>query len=1547
MSLLSLLLRRFSPIVLLITQSTSQTIEGDYAVYSEPLSYADAVQYCSSKEPAGLWVIASVHNTTQETIIRAALESTNTSEAWVGAVPTTVSGKGKAWVWADGTPWDYDSDRLTDGNNGATSEAGTSISLMKASNDNSMWNVGGVNEEFGVVCHRTASYIRCPHPYTTCQNCCDINSGCECDQVCEENSEEARFNELGKFQCSMLKSHFTYSQVCPPNYTTCGECCDWNPDCVCDTYCQLDEWKNDESRRICNVPHSSGGPYCLKVTTGNSESDDGTLRLNAYSEQGAQDAFLQSEKSLEKNSEFIRCYPTKIAFLKVWNDSNDCWTGTIQLSTDYGVSYSYLSCTNCTPSHENEEISNRIAVDGDDNYTALPAAQYCSNSSSSNRCTIHTMNTDLDEATMCVQSKCMENGAPDDDCCAIPSAASCADGFQYFQSYYGCSKGLIQGQYSSCCVSTATVATSAEAIPGEAIPGVGMPGEGMPGEPPTWIPAVWLDENAHTVIANIGEAAFNAAFTHCPVVEYIRNGQTTAVYVRLTYIHAARFNAYKLFTESWNAEDNVLMRDFRLYDSLEDARADNGAWSYCNYENNEDRGFPLECGKKGRSDEDRYFSMPGGKKQAPGITSGVGFRIYTGSDCPADKAYDDESPCPHPYNTCDTCCDINSDCKCDQTCEYQGAEKANNLGEFICSFAKNHFEASPLCPPSYNSCDGCCDWNDDCSCSGQHCQLDDWRQDESLRICELPLTVTSRYRDAYVQNFGFGNACEEEGSSPITSEAECKFEATNAFADIYMETVKTSDVPPGCIRYDGTPFHSRGIYFNLASSGPSVEQPHSHVICRRTAESGPGCCFEVKKKSDGSYETYVGGNGGDKTEKECPVGVLRDCTSSDSTTRSPECGEDFDTVYHMAWEGVSCSMKDFGQGNNGTEEGSFMVTLEVTMALKEGTDLDRFKDDAESHMAATMGVDRQSVTSSMEIIENRRRRRQLGEEGRRFLNSIRIDDDFNSFNSRILAGAVATESTRVKMFFHIINLSEEKSNEVTAMMQTPEFEEKLNTGLQNAGASDASVTKIEITKTDDKTWIVILIIVVGIGAGMLGVWMIIWCVRRYCCPKKKVIKEDEKKPAQKVSEKDAEQHANGSTDPGDVIITGMTENEKEEMEKEHEKMQRRAEKFIPPANLPEMAEWKQKLEEFQEKQLTAHLPGTTSTALNNTTTAQADKKEAEHAIKQVREILKEQASHHEDPKLIGAVYNMYHGANKAEYDIGHTNGSGKDPDHERVVASLRSMSEKCKDAYPDLEQTLSNPIVLVKYGIELKSTYEKLVSRIAQETGAEYEKAGVKGLYRIVEKTAMIHGKMQHKCNNVFDVLRGMLVFESDAEIEKSVKKLAEETDVVRVKERLHNDSRTSEGWGDVMVNFRMKADPECTFSAGAEDYVCELQFARKDMLLMRKRFGGHAQYFKLRAATELHEVNGFNPSMSVSEEISKEVEKMIAIDDYGPKFTKLDELLRSAKEAESKKAQLFESRKSEKAKKQKDVKALARITAEIDDVTKLLQKMANQMRDI
>ena len=87
-----------------------------------------------------------------------------------------------------------------------------------------------------------------------------------------------------------------------------------------------------------------------------------------------------------------------------------------------------------------------------------------------------------------------------------------------------------------------------------------------------------------------------------------------------------------IFTDTWSSKNNVLHLDFELYDNIDDAELEKGAWSFCDYDDPE-IGFPRNCGKNG-SVSSKWFTMPGTRKSPTrGINQGVGFDIYIGNDC--------------------------------------------------------------------------------------------------------------------------------------------------------------------------------------------------------------------------------------------------------------------------------------------------------------------------------------------------------------------------------------------------------------------------------------------------------------------------------------------------------------------------------------------------------------------------------------------------------------------------------------------------------------------------------------------------------------------------------------------------------------------------------------------------------------------------------------------------------------------------------------------------------------------------------------------------
>ena len=131
-----------------------------------------------------------------------------------------------------------------------------------------------------------------------------------------------------------------------------------------------------------------------------------------------------------------------------------------------------------------------------------------------------------------------------------------------------------------------------------------------------------------TVVINngddIGTEAFNAKFRKCPVVRYrYEEASVHSMYVRTSMIPDS-MNPYLYFTHTWRNANNVLGTDFELYDSLSDARAESGKWTFCNY-NDQDTGYPRDCGKDGYVPH-QWFS----KRHR----NGYSFEIYVGEDCP-------------------------------------------------------------------------------------------------------------------------------------------------------------------------------------------------------------------------------------------------------------------------------------------------------------------------------------------------------------------------------------------------------------------------------------------------------------------------------------------------------------------------------------------------------------------------------------------------------------------------------------------------------------------------------------------------------------------------------------------------------------------------------------------------------------------------------------------------------------------------------------------------------------------------------------------------
>merc|ERR1719367_1802422 len=73
------------------------------------------------------------------------------------------------------------------------------------------------------------------------------------------------------------------------------------------------------------------------------------------------------------------------------------------------------------------------------------------------------------------------------------------------------------------------------------------------------------------------------------------------------------FSLLNTLLNSFTNENNQMNTDFKLYSTLEDARADTNAWTFCNY--NQWRGMPNECGPTARTtNQHARFNNPYGRE---------------------------------------------------------------------------------------------------------------------------------------------------------------------------------------------------------------------------------------------------------------------------------------------------------------------------------------------------------------------------------------------------------------------------------------------------------------------------------------------------------------------------------------------------------------------------------------------------------------------------------------------------------------------------------------------------------------------------------------------------------------------------------------------------------------------------------------------------------------------------------------------------------------------------------------------------------------------
>ena len=198
----------------------------------------------------------------------------------------------------------------------------------------------------------------------------------------------------------------------------------------------------------------------------------------------------------------------------------------------------------------------------------------------------------------------------------------------------------------------------------------------------------------------------------------------------------------------------------------------------------------------------------------------------------------------------------------------------------------------------------------------------------------------------------------------------------------------------------------------------------------------------------------------------------------------------------------------------------------------------------------------------------------------------------------------------------------------------------------------------------------------------------------------------------------------------------------------------------------------------------------------------------------------------------------------------------QDGDPEGFAAFNRAMEEEVFRFLDggQVRQQTTDIEILYDNAIAVRPEYNRLCEEIASSTGGEFKVAPLKHVFRAIEKTAMRADKSRRfECSNVYDVVRGALVYETMTEVRAGLKEVCDKFDVVRIKNRFFSvgDAASSGGWRDLVVNMRVKGD--------RAKHVVEVQIQLKCLLRVRSSLGGHFIYAKYRALAEALEVCGKN----------------------------------------------------------------------------------------
>lgn len=167
-----------------------------------------------------------------------------------------------------------------------------------------------------------------------------------------------------------------------------------------------------------------------------------------------------------------------------------------------------------------------------------------------------------------------------------------------------------------------------------------------------------------------------------------------------------------------------------------------------------------------------------------------------------------------------------------------------------------------------------------------------------------------------------------------------------------------------------------------------------------------------------------------------------------------------------------------------------------------------------------------------------------------------------------------------------------------------------------------------------------------------------------------------------------------------------------------------------------------------------------------------------------------------------------------------------------------------------VKQSTNDLVDCYEHALAVRGMYVDLCRDVASKTEGVFHIAPLKHCFRAFEKTALRPKDKRYKCDNVYNVVRGALVYCNMAGVLSAVQALVDSKDFVvdRIKDRFSPGNETSGGWRDVVVNGYLKSDT--TYM-----HRVEIQVHHQNLLTIRKDLGGHYIYAKFRSLLEVLEV--------------------------------------------------------------------------------------------